>query len=399
MLGVGQRHRHGQGHSFAPRHEVRGCLGNFFACGAHLLPNFNEPDLRKAIVYFEEATKLDPDYALAYAKLAAAWRALAALYLSDPEPIADAYRRARAAAETSLRLAPDLSEGFVSRGFVKLTADLDLTGAGDDFRRALELAPGDYRPTDALGYLLAAQGRLDEGATLARRAVELDPLSITPLLNLGRIDIATNRLDEAEATIRKAISLQPALSHAHAYLATIDLLHNDVAGARREADLEPAGFWREYADALARQREGDRPAADAALRAFMDKYSYGGPFQIALPRMIRPSSATAGSGPPESPAGQAGLGSPGAWLTPGWVHRAGPAGAAGPDGGPFQIAIVCALRKDPDGVFKWLDRSFEVRDSGLTQLFVSPFLIDYRNDPRFIAVAAKLGVDSRQGGN
>ncbi len=310
--------------------------------GAHLLPNFNEPDLRKAIVYFEEATKLDPDYALAYAKLAAAWRALAALYLSDPEPIADAYRRARAAAETSLRLAPDLSEGYVSRGFVKLTADLDLTGAGDDFRRALELAPGDYRPTDALGYLLAAQGRLDEGATLARRAIELDPLSITPLLNLGRIDIATNRLDEAEATIRKAISLQPALSHAHAYLATIDLLHNDVAGARREADLEPAGFWREYADALARQREGDRPAADAALRAFIDKYSYGG---------------------------------------------------------PFQIAIVCALRKDPDGVFKWLDRSFEVRDSGLTQLFVSPFLIDYRNDPRFIAVAAKLGVDSRQGGN
>ena len=119
-------------------------------------------------------------------------------------------------------------------------------------------------------------------------------------------------------------------------------MHNDVAGARREADLEPAGFWREYADALARQREGDRPAADAALRAFMDKYSYGG---------------------------------------------------------PFQIAIVCALRKDPDGVFKWLDRSFEVRDSGLTQLFVSPFLIDYRNDPRFISVAAKLGVDSRQGGN
>ncbi len=62
--------------------------------GAHLLPNFNETDLRQSIVYFEEATRLDPEYALAYARLAAAWRSLAALYLSERDAIADAYRKA-----------------------------------------------------------------------------------------------------------------------------------------------------------------------------------------------------------------------------------------------------------------------------------------------------------------
>ena len=305
--------------------------------GAHLLPNFNEADLRKAIVYFEEATRLDPQYALAYANLCGAWRALAALYLSEPAAVKDAYQRARTASDMALRLAPDLSEGHIALGFLKLTADLDLPGAEAEFRRAAELAPGDYRPVDALGYLLAAQGRLDDGEAMSRRAIELDPLSITPLLNLARMQIVANRLDEAEATLRKAIALQPALSHAHAYLTTIDLMRNDPIAARRDADLEPPGFWHDYAGALARQREGDRASADAALEALIGKYSYGG---------------------------------------------------------PFQIAVVYALRKEPDRAFEWLDKAWAARDAGMTQLFVTPFLADYRDDPRFVAIAAKLGIDS-----
>jgi hypothetical protein len=59
---------------------------------------------------------------------------------------------------------------------------------------------------------------------------------------------------------------------------------------------------------------------------------------------------------------------------------------------------VYALRKEPDRVFEWLDEALKVRDSGMTQLFVTPFLIDYRDDPRFVAIAAKLGVDSTRAG-
>ena len=305
--------------------------------GSHLLPNFNEADLRGAIRYFDEATRLDPEYALAWARLGAAYRSLAALYLSDEAEIAAAYRQSRSAAETALRLDPDLSEAYTALGYDKLTSVFDLPGSEADFRRAAELAPSDYRPVDGLGYLLAMQGRLDEAEATARRASELEPLSITPLLNLARIQMAFGRIDEAETNIRKAIALQPGLSHAFAYLTVIDLLRNDPAAARRDADREPAGFWHDYADTLAKQREGDRAAADAALQSLIDKYTYGG---------------------------------------------------------PFQIAIVYAVRKEPDRVFEWLDRAIETRDSGLTQLFVTPFLLDYRDDPRFAAIAAKLGVEA-----
>jgi len=219
---------------------------------------------------------------------------------------------------------------------VLLTPDLDVTAAEAEFRRAVELAPGSPRPVDGLAYLLAVQGHLAEAEAMSRQANALDPLWVSPYLNLARIQMASGRLDEAEANLRKAIELQHDVSHAYAYLTLIDLKRNDNAAAMRDAALEPEGFWREYALTLALQRQGNRTAADAALKALADKNRYGG---------------------------------------------------------PFQIAIVYALRKEPDRVFEWLDQSWTVRDSGLTQLLVTPFLLDYRDDPRFVALAAKIKLD------
>ena len=61
-------------------------------------------------------------------------------------------------------------------------------------------------------------------------------------------------------------------------------------------------------------------------------------------------------------------------------------------GGAFQVAIVYAYRKEADKVFEWLQKSFDARDSGLTQLLVTPFLIDFRDDPRFADICRKLKI-------
>ena len=58
--------------------------------------------------------------------------------------------------------------------------------------------------------------------------------------------------------------------------------------------------------------------------------------------------------------------------------------------GHFQIAAVYGLRKEPDKMFDWLDRAYTERDSGLTQLLVTPFILTYKNDPRFAAFCQKL---------
>ncbi len=67
-----------------------------------------EEGTRKATEFYNEAIRLDPRYALAYAQLSAAWRQLAATWLDGAEAN-EAYAKARSAAQTALSLAPNLA--------------------------------------------------------------------------------------------------------------------------------------------------------------------------------------------------------------------------------------------------------------------------------------------------
>jgi TolB-like protein/Flp pilus assembly protein TadD len=293
-----------------------------------------EEGTRKATEFYGEAIRLDPRYALAYAQLSAAWRQLAATWLGGAEAN-EAYPKARNAAQTALSLAPNLAAGHEALGFVLVTPDLNFAAAEAEFRKAEKLAPADAGPKFALSFLFAAQGRLAEAETIMRQTLALDPLGVTRYLNLARIMIAGGRYDEAEAALRKAIELQPAAARLHAYLTTLDVIRGDAAAALQDAQLEPKGFWRDYALALALQIQNDRGAADAALQKLIDENAVSG---------------------------------------------------------PFQIATVYGLRKEPDKMFDWLERAYTEHDPGLTQLLGTPFILNYKDDPRFAALCQKLKV-------
>ncbi len=294
-----------------------------------------EEGTRKATEFYGEAIRLDPRYALAYAQLSAAWRQLAATWLVGGGEANEGFTKARNAAQTALSLAPDLAAAHEALGWVLLTPDLDFAAAAAEFRKAEKLAPADAGPKFALSFLFAAQGRLAEAENIMRQTLALDPLGVIRYLNLARILIAGGRYDEAEAALRKAIELQPAAARLHAYLTTLDLIRGNAAAALQNAQLEPKGFWQDYALALAQQAQSDHAAADAALQTLIDKYAVGG---------------------------------------------------------PFQIATVYGLRKEPDKMFEWLERAYTEHDPGLTQLLGTPFLLNYRDDPRFAALCQKLKV-------
>ncbi len=293
-----------------------------------------EEGTRKATEFYGEAIRLDPRYALAYAQLSAAWRQLAATWLGGAEAN-EAYAKARNAAQTALSLAPNLAAAHEALGFVLVTPDLDFAAAEVEFRKAEKLAPADAGPKFALSFVFAVQGRLVEAENIMRQTLALDPLGVTRYLNLARILIAGGRYDEAEAALRKAIELQPAAARLHAYLTTLDVLRGNAAAALRDAQLEPKGFWQYYALALAQQAQSDHATADAALQTLIDNDAVSG---------------------------------------------------------PFQIATVYGLRKEPDKMFDWLERAYTGHDPGLTQLLGTPFILNYRDDPRFAALCQKLKV-------
>ena len=289
--------------------------------------------IQKAISFAQEAVRLDPNYALAYAKLSQAWRQYGASFAVDNTE--KAYEEARVAAEKGASLAPDLVEVRKAIGWVSMTPALDFRAAEKEFRRALESAPGDAGAKNALSNSLGAQGRLVEAEQTCREALLLDPLVTTLWYNLGRWAVATGRYQDAEQMFRKGLEIQPHAARFHAYLAALDILQKNPTAALQEAQLEPDGFWREYALALVQQTQPDRAAADTALKNFSTKYAKNG---------------------------------------------------------AYQVAVIHALRREPDEMFQWLDNAYATHDSGLTQLAITPFVSEYRDDPRFAALCQKLGV-------
>jgi TolB-like protein/tetratricopeptide (TPR) repeat protein len=320
------------------RSDVAGSSENPAAHNAVLQSDFyfqqlTPESVRRAIEFLNEAVRLDPNYALAYAKLSQAWRQYAVSFAANDAP--KAYEEARRAADAAVRLAPDLVEVRMTVGLLALTPGLDFVAAEKDFRQALQSSPNNAAAKNALTSSLFAQGRLTEAEEACREALSLDPLLTNLWYNLGRITVGTGRYKEAENAFRKGLELQPNASRFHTYLATLDVLQNNQAQAMGNAKLETEGFWRDYAVALVQQTQGDRSTADAMLKDFIAKDS---------------------------------------------------------NGGAFQIAVLYAIRKEPDQMFKWLDTAYDARDSGLAQLAATPFFRPYYNDPRFTTLCQRLNV-------
>jgi TolB-like protein/Flp pilus assembly protein TadD len=289
--------------------------------------------VRKSISFLQDAVRLDPNYALAYAKLSQAWRQYAASFAI--EDASKAYDEARQAADKAVSLAPDLVDVRMTVGLLAMNPGLDFPAAEKEFRQVLQSFPNNAAAKNGLTLSLLAQGRFTEAEEACRQALLLDPLLTNLWFNLGRITVGTGRYKEAGEAFRKGLELQPNASRFHTYLATLDVLQNRPAQATANAQLENEGFWRDYAIAMVQQAQDDQSAADVRLKDFIAKDS---------------------------------------------------------NGGAFQIAVLYAIRKEPDEMFKWLDTAYATRDSGLTQLAITPFFIPYRGDPRFTALCQKLNV-------
>src|SRR6266513_2740397 len=314
----------------------RGTPSNVEAHNAYLQGQFhfqrrNLEDYRKAVGFFDQAIRLDPDYALAYAERSESWTFIGDL-TAEHEP---AWSKARSDAEKAVAVAPDLAEAHAALGWVRFFVDWKFTEGLSELKRAKELSPGNPTANDLLARVILYLGRLDEAERQARYAVELDPLSVIAQGNLARVLLFAGKLDEADAVARKAAELQPASASSHRWQTLIAVLRGDGATAFREAQLEPDEGYRRFELALAQYVRGDRAAADAALADLI---------------------------------------------------------ANGRDNLAYQITEVYAVRGEEDKAFEWLQISFDNHDTGTLTLLVDPLLRGLRDDPRYKTLLAKLSL-------
>jgi TolB-like protein/cytochrome c-type biogenesis protein CcmH/NrfG len=170
----------------------------------------NRPDqfrdeLLKAEQLFEQAIKLDPKFAAAFAGLSMVESGM--YHNFDPTP--GRREKARRNAEEALRLEPDLPEGHLALGFCYYYGDRDYERALGEFEVAKRDLPNEAQAYLAIGAIQRRQGKWAESTTSLEKAAALDPKNAKILDNLAFNYMAVLNFDAAEKTLDRAIAAAP----------------------------------------------------------------------------------------------------------------------------------------------------------------------------------------------
>ncbi len=191
-----------------------------------------QPEIRKSIDFYQKAIQIDPNYALAYAGMADAYRTLplAGRNVASKE----ALPQAKAVAERALEIDFNLAEAHIVLGWVGFLYDWDWKASEAEFKRAIELAPNNSEAHRGYAHLLSNTGRHDEAVAEGRRAREFDPLNLITNALEGQFLYYAGRYEEAIDRLQKTLELDPNFWIAHGVLGRVYILQKRYAEAIAE---------------------------------------------------------------------------------------------------------------------------------------------------------------------
>jgi TolB-like protein/Flp pilus assembly protein TadD len=192
----------------------------FYMKGRYAWGERTPDSVRRGIEYFQQAIQKDRNNALAYSGLADSYFVLGPVGIGAL-PARETMAKQKESAMRALELDDTLAEARTSLAVVKLVFDLDLAGAEQEYKRALEINPNYAIAHNWYAIYLTARGRSDEAIAESRLALELDPLSANFSGNLAEHYFYARQIDQAVAQYHKTIGMNPKLANPHAGLARV----------------------------------------------------------------------------------------------------------------------------------------------------------------------------------
>ena len=299
-----------------------------FLMGENFFNRYTDAGFQQAIDAFQKAIKRDPLYGDAYAGMA-----LAEAYVFDAHRNPATLKQALEDAEKGIALAPTSSRAYRYRGWIRLQWLWDWTGAQSDFEKARALEPRDYHAEANYATLLAYLGRVPEAIAETRKLLNVEPLGVSLLVNLTNYHTAMGDFVDAESTVRRAMEVEPADLYLVASLANVLTLQGKAAGALELCPRLPEELDRLLCAAQAEHALGHIPES----RRAMDEA----------------------------------------------VRRDG-------ESRPFNIALVYASLDEHDKAFEWLEKAYQSRDMGISEIKLHWELRPLRADPRYAALLRKM---------
>jgi TolB-like protein/Tfp pilus assembly protein PilF len=290
----------------------------------------------RAIVLYEQALAIEPEYT-------AAWVGLGNTYVSQASggfrPVDEGNRLAREAANRALSIDPDNAEAYATLSSIADVYENDLAAAARHLERALELDPTNTNILITAAGLASSLGRLDEAIALQEYVVARDPVNPSGHSTLGVYYLFAGRLDESIASSRTALDLSPGRENATMLIGWALLEKGEPEAALSAIQDEPSEFWRLGGLVGAYHALGRFAESDAGLANLIEDYEH---------------SAAA------------------------------------------NIAVLYAFRGDADGAFEWLDKAVQYRDAGLSEISSISTFANLHDDPRWLPFLESIGRSPEQ---
>ena len=291
----------------------------------------------KAVRYFEEAVKIDPKYALAYAGLADCYVICGDygwMSLQEARPKVKEY------AMRAIELDPRLAEPHASLGEV-YESEWSWREAETEYKTAIELKPSYATAHQWYGIFLFSAGRYKEAKERTERARELDPLSHVIGSNLAVELLLVGTREQAIEQFKKAIEENPDYAAAHSRFALALLMDSKFEEAIMEAEkassLAKGDLWVKAEVGFVCAMCGRKERADKILDEL--KHARKNEYVSSV------------------------------WLA----------------------TLLFGLGRS-DEAFEYLERAFEERSNQLLYFRNYPWLEKFRADPRWISIEKRVGL-------
>ncbi|MGA2666398.1 MAG: tetratricopeptide repeat protein, partial [Nitrososphaerales archaeon] len=309
--------------------------------GRYHLTRYSEAEVRKAEELFEQATKLDEQFASAYAM-----RAQCAMFLGFFGFVApsEGFEKARPLLRRAIEIDDHLDIAHMLMGRLLMDADWDWSGAEAEFKRALGTSPNSAEAHYRYALLLNNLLRNAEALVEIKTAEELDPLSVAVNQVAGSILYFAGRNAEALERLGRAVEIDPYAAFAH-----------DNLGLALCQD----GRVDRGVDEIKKAMELD-PNNVNFMTDLCYVYSSAGRPGEAREILARVEGAQGSSGAAHVP--------------------------------PVALAGMYACLGDADRAIEWLQKAFLEHSPYLCTLKVERWFDGIRSDPRFVALLDRMGL-------
>jgi len=191
--------------------------------------------LKPAIDLYKEAVALDPQFALAYARLADAEIRVSFMEEHSPQLMADSQKHLAKA----LELDRHLIEGHLLQAMIYLRVNHDPGRALAEVEPLRVRAPNDPRLAWMVARCKGQMGDWETQLVELRRAIELDPRNPEYLIDLAWAYYSVRRYAQAVATLRKVSELAPDDWLSRMILSQCLIWSDKLADARAEIEQSP----------------------------------------------------------------------------------------------------------------------------------------------------------------